>query len=222
MIVSHKYKFIFLKTNKTAGTSIEIALSKFCGPDDIITPIAEEDEEMRAELGYRGPQNYEKKGFLSKFLKKKKRAFYNHMPASEVKSRIPQDVWNSYYKFCIERNPWDRLLSLYYWRNKTEPRPSISEFIKSKAPLALKRKGFGVYSINGEVIVDKVCKFEKLAEELEEVRLKLGIPEPLELPRAKSKFRVEKKHYREMLSEADREVIDEMFREEIELMGYEW
>ncbi|WP_275670288.1 hypothetical protein [Okeania hirsuta] len=40
MIISHKYKFIFLKTIKTSGTSIEIYLSRFCGDDDVITPIS--------------------------------------------------------------------------------------------------------------------------------------------------------------------------------------
>jgi len=58
MIISHEHKFIFIKTNKTAGTSIEIALSKYCGSNDIITPISDEDEEIRRQLGYRGPQNY--------------------------------------------------------------------------------------------------------------------------------------------------------------------
>lgn len=32
MIVSHRYRYIFIKTKKTAGTSIEIALSRHCGP----------------------------------------------------------------------------------------------------------------------------------------------------------------------------------------------
>ena len=37
MIVSHKHKFIFFKTRKTAGSSIQVALANHCGPDDIIT-----------------------------------------------------------------------------------------------------------------------------------------------------------------------------------------
>lgn len=59
MIVSHKHKFIFIKTAKSAGTSIEIALSKFCGSEDIITPILPaEDERKRKQLGYKGQQNF--------------------------------------------------------------------------------------------------------------------------------------------------------------------
>ena len=46
MIVSHSRKFIFLKTRKTAGTSLEIALSKYCGPEDVLAPI-DFDEGMR-------------------------------------------------------------------------------------------------------------------------------------------------------------------------------
>ena len=57
MILSHKHKFIFIKTRKTAGTSIEIALSRFCGKDDIITPISPEDEKIRKKIGVK-PQNY--------------------------------------------------------------------------------------------------------------------------------------------------------------------
>ena len=42
MIISHKYKFIFIKPEKTAGSSLEIALSKYCDHNDIITTIGEE------------------------------------------------------------------------------------------------------------------------------------------------------------------------------------
>ena len=57
MIISHKYKFIFLKTKKTAGTSIEISLSRYCGNNDIITPISIRDEAIRKLLGKK-PQNF--------------------------------------------------------------------------------------------------------------------------------------------------------------------
>jgi hypothetical protein len=62
MIVSHKHRFIFLKTKKTAGTSIELALSALCGRDDIITPLAQpEDEPLR--LGH-APQNWRRPGLV--------------------------------------------------------------------------------------------------------------------------------------------------------------
>ena len=67
MILSKAHNFIFLKTTKTAGTSFEIALSKYAGPEDVVTPISDEDELTRSRLGYRGPQNFlEPPGFLER------------------------------------------------------------------------------------------------------------------------------------------------------------
>ena len=45
----------FLKTRKTAGTSIEIALSKYCDCKDVITKILPLDEKIREGFGYPGP-----------------------------------------------------------------------------------------------------------------------------------------------------------------------
>jgi hypothetical protein len=230
MIISHKYKYIFLKTSKTASTSVEIALSKFCGPDDIITPIFPDDEKTRAELGYPGPQHHTSSiwgytlGDILKMIykRRKKIRFYNHIPAKKVKAYIGKEVWDSYFKFCFERNPWDRIISQYYWQNKSEPRPPISKFINSKDTRILKKRGFGVYTINGKVTVDKICKFEIIAWELEIIRKQLGIPEKLVLPRAKSSFRKDKRSYRDILGTKDRGKIAELFQEEINLLGYEW
>ncbi len=227
MIISHKHQFIFIKTRKTAGTSIEIALSKFCGPDDIITPIASEDEDIRKELGYPGPQNFLlpiwKYGFgdvVKRVTKGKKLRFYNHISAGRVMDLVGHKMWDRYYTFCFERNPWDRIISDYYWVHKSEPRPSIQEFVRSKEVMGYKKAGYCNYLIDGEVGVDQVCKFENLGEELEAFRKRVGIPEPLELPRAKSQYRKDKRTYSEILNKEDRAYISELFHDEINRMGY--
>ena len=58
MIISHLHKFIFIKTKKTASTSIEVGLSGICGPRDSITPLMQPDEARRRKMGYRGMQNF--------------------------------------------------------------------------------------------------------------------------------------------------------------------
>ena len=58
MIFSKLHRFLFIKGRKVAGTSFEVALSKICGPDDILTPITPIDEQTRLSLQYRPAQNY--------------------------------------------------------------------------------------------------------------------------------------------------------------------
>jgi len=53
MILSHRYKFIFIKTRKTAGTSIEIYLSQFTKAFDVVTPISPSPDNHQPK-NYRG------------------------------------------------------------------------------------------------------------------------------------------------------------------------
>jgi hypothetical protein len=230
MILCHEYRFIFLKTNKTAGNSIEIALSKFCGENDIVTPFSPEAEAARLAAGYRGAQNFRAPIQDYRLLdvkrlirtRKPKKIFYNHISAGELKKLLDADVWNDYYKFCVERNPWERCISLYYWFYRTEPRPTFSEYLRSDVPLKLKHRGHGVYTIGGEVVVDRICRFENLEEDLEIARLEIGLPEPLSLGHANVTHRKDRRSHREILSDADRDFIAELFKEEIEMFGYEF
>lgn len=231
MIVSHARKFIFIKTNKTAGTSIEIALSRFCEDKDIITPLSPpEDEAKRQELSSRGAQNYWTplyhytiKDWGRLLIKRRKKIrFYNHISAREVKQFVGAKVWDSYYKFCFERNPWDRLISFYYWHCRSGKRPTIAQFLESDRPLVLKRSGYELYTIDGRVAVDRICRFENLDGDLKTVCKQLGISQEPDLPQAKSGVRQDKRSYRDILSAGEREKIAELFRDEIELLGYEF
>lgn len=212
MIISHKHRFIFVKTKKTAGTSIEIALSKICGKEDIITPILSEDESIRAALGYRSPQNYTIGGV---------QRFYNHSPARVARALLGEDVWATYFKFCFERNPWDKVISWYFWRHKTEPRPSLSWFIQSGAAARVGGPGgFDLYTVDGLIAVDRVCRYEDIGPELERIRHELNLPELPTLPRAKSRYRQDTRHWRELFTLEDRKAIETLFCREIAHFGY--
>ncbi len=227
MIISHKHKFIFVKTKKTAGTSLEIALSKFCGPDDVITPIHPKDEAKRKELGYRGPQNYKvpfskywKVDYVRSMLKLKRRVFYNHMPSIEIMRWVDKDVWNSYFKFCFERNPFDKVISFYYWRYQKEPRPTISEIIESGE--ASNITGFELYTREGEIVVDKVFLFEEIAEAMVELQKRFNLEDVPELPNAKGGSRKDRRNHREILSATDRDKLSKVYARELAYFGYEW
>jgi hypothetical protein len=228
MILSHKYRFIFIKTNKTAGTSIEIALSKFCGETDIISPNEAEDEILRRDMGGRPPQHYlsplpdyrliDIYRYIAR--RRKKHRFYHHMPAFEIKALVGDDIWNNYYKFCFERNPWDRVISFYYWRLKKNPNQTLTEFIDSGILQTLQDFGYRLYTIDDAIAVDRVCLYENLEQEMEAVRNRLNLPEKLVIPKAKASRRQDKRHYRDIISPEDRDKIAKIFSREIELFGY--
>ncbi len=228
MIVSSKLGCAFVKTRKTAGTSIEIALSAFCGPDDIITPISADDEQLRREFGGRGPQNlrpvspmhYDARQWATAIRRRSRLTYRNHLSADAARRWLGRSRWDQMFTFAVDRNPWDRVLSLHAWRTRDDATPpSIDEFIRVTP--AERLSNYHLYADRGGPIVDRVLAFEQLDEQLDDVRRQLGLPAPFELPRAKSGHRERRSVGRSDLSERSVERIQRVCAAEIELLGYE-
>lgn len=205
MIISHKYKFIFLKTRKTAGTSIEISLSRYCGVNDIITPISPADEEIRAKFD-KYSQNY----------KVGQKNYYNHIPANEIKSLIGEETWNNYFKFCFDRNPWDKVISSYYYYSRKKV--SFEQFLEMEGYKFA--YNFPIYTINNKPVVNYIGKYENLEADLRIICEKIGIPFDGWLPKAKSNRRKNRQHYSTLYNQDQKEVIQNYFKKEIDLLNY--
>lgn len=227
MLLSHLHRFIFVKTHKTAGTSTEISLCRYCGPDDVVTPIAPTDEEFREQLGY-GPRNFgiptsarpsKQAQFrqLSRMQWPQRKIFWNHITAAEIRQRAPEE-WDGYLTFTIVRNPWDTFVSRYFaqrrWKDELTLDQAIAEFDHAT--------NWRICAIDDHVGVDLVLRFESLHQDIAAAMARLGIPFDGWLPRAKSDTGRNGLDYRDLLKPRHVEAIRRACRKEIEEFGYEY
>jgi hypothetical protein len=231
MIISHAHRFIFLKTEKCAGTSVELALSQICGPDDVITRVAPADEQKRVGRGpqhetippgYR-PRDWRVKRLLGLSPARSGTMYFNHMPAAALRRAMDPCVFDAYRKVTVVRNPWDQEVSLYYWliRNERRP-PSFERFVRSRGRRR-KRKNFDIYSIDGRVVADVVLTYERLADDFSAFIAALGVGSAPQLPHAKAGHRPpEQRDYRALYDAETREIVARRHAREIEAFGYEF
>lgn len=227
MIVSHRHKFIFLKTRKTGGTSVELALRSLCGDEDIVTQVSED----RMEPLSHPPRNYlfprsewpvsiRLRWLLgwrpsARYRDTKDIGFFGHTTAEQARGRLGEQVWGSYFKFTIERNPWDREVSYYYWQFRhTSQKPSFQNFVRREKPM----DNWSIYSLEDKPAVDHIVRYDSLQVGLSNALSQIGLEAPL-LPRAKAKFRPTG-HYRRFYDDETREVVRQRYKKEVELFGW--
>jgi hypothetical protein len=229
MILSHKHKFIYIKTNKTASSSVEIALSQVCGPDDIITPTAGEFMAMRGDSPARNWRLEHplvpRRSLIRRLLGRPERyyhptvGYYEHMPAWRVKAYAGDEIWNSYFKFTFERNPWDRQISWWLHRTRAKKvRPEFEAFMTAN-----KRKAYvnnwDLYTLDGKVAMDFVGRYENLSDDFDAVLKRLGLEGALTLPVSNTTDRGGK-NYQSYYNERTRAMVADWYAPEIEYFGY--
>ena len=231
MILSHKHKFIFIKTKKTAGTAIEAAISQLCGPDDVITPYRAASEKDRQGLG---PQNYRidhplkpQRPLWRKLLGRPERywhptiGYYEHMPAWRIRNYVGEGVWSSYFKFAFDRNPWDRQVSWYHYKTKSKKtRPSFESYMQRPTAYVDNHE---LYMLDDALAVDFLGRYESLEEDLNTALRQAGVDTPVSVPKVNvTPNKDSERSYRSYYTAALREKVAAWYQPEIELLGYDF
>jgi len=159
MIISHKYKFIFLHCRKTGGSTITSLLNRFLGPNDIqigswpdtiasggkinqnvlnilLLKAMRQPDFIPKLIKMLGQSN---KKMLSKkvniIVKEKYRKMISenpeHATAVDIKKFDPSS-WEKYLKFCFVRNPFDAAVSDFYWSKGPQKGVTFEEFLLRK------------------------------------------------------------------------------------------
>lgn len=108
MIISSSKNFIYIKGHKVAGTSVERFFQNLCDKDTDI-------------IGYRG------KHPIPEHI-----VYYNHMRPLEIKRKLEYEQWDNSFKFACVRNPWDRVVSAYFFeKNNLSHSMSFEQYCRN-------------------------------------------------------------------------------------------
>lgn len=153
---------------------------------------------------------------------------YDHLTAVQLRRRAGAERWASAYTFAVVRNPWDRVLSQYMFRRGRDEVGGLG-FVDWVAATLRDHRG-DVYvdsplfwaqidwlvDEDGRIIVDRVCRFERLQEGIDAVCDSAGI-DRVTLPHL---LATDHRHYTEYYDDATRRIVEEHSRRDIERFGY--
>tara|TARA_X000000950_G_scaffold162290_1_gene198420 strand:- start:861 stop:1448 length:588 start_codon:yes stop_codon:yes gene_type:complete len=195
-MISHKLKFIFVHIPKTSGNSLSFFLKKFV--DDEVVNITN-------RMG-------EKQG-ISIFCEKTRKNIKHH--SITYYNNTYGEKINDYFKFTIVRNPYDRILSFYFWskgeNKQVFNRNEFINFIEKNHPSQ------HTYIDNSFHIIH----FENLVNELKNIECFKGIVNFNNYPILNASSN-SKRNYNEIFDKKLKDLVFNMYKKDFELFGYEY
>jgi len=218
MIISHKYKFIYLKGHKVAGSSVLLALGRYCGEADSVYLPAKGNppEDVWQDADWTSSRNLI--------------GLQRESTPNNVRNKIGDNLWNEYTKLTIVRNPWDMMVSSFFWHKRHQDLKNVNlkadfnDWIKTNEPLNKLKKNISLaIDTEGNRILDYYIRFESLQQSYMQFCEKVGI-ESIDLPRLKSNVRKLRNNetYESFYTNASRNLVHEHSNLYIKEFGYEF
>lgn len=204
-MISDIYRCVFIHIPKCGGTSIE----------DIIWPMPRKEEDLWM-------------GFINKFENKYQTGGLQHLKAWQVRDEVGEDIYNSYFKFTFVRNPWDKAVSQFsYMKDRKDLRDFIGMkekttfkeylyLIQKKKHIQWEPQYDFIFDRDGNIMVDKIGRLETFESDVKEIIQILGLSID-SIPHAKKSKR---KNYEEYYDDESREIVLDLYRKDVEFLGY--
>ncbi len=163
-------------------------------------------------------------------------SYHAHAPASSLEEELKEAPWS----FAFIRNPWDRMVSWYFWRErKNASVEGFSAWVMDpqyeRTSVKVPGPDGGVFSIlhrsrnaetlltndQGEILVDDVYRFENFSEVLWTLSHRMGT----EVPETHSNRNTHKPpglDYRDLYTPSAARRVRELCAWEVETFGYEF
>jgi hypothetical protein len=144
-----------------------------------------------------------------------------HLSASQARNQYGEPTWNSYTKFSVVRNPWDRVVSMWatgWWHadgtgHHTE---ILRDFIRRLEPHKVEYYRALQYNLILDQELDFVLRFENLQADFSGMLKAINQPDVI-LPHLEGRNR---KHYRAYYDSETAEMVARIYEDDIRRFGY--
>ena len=215
---SNQNKFIWFQVNKAASSSIYHALiqnAKLVPNEDYFEHI----DFLNKKKKYPELNKYSATDDFPPDLVKLMRPLYEHQVDNETLNTLK--FKKTYFSFSFVRNPWSRLVSYYNAGFKNKNTTSFSEYLKeiTKTENLYSHPHYKPQtSCIPPNTLDFIGKVENFDKDFNSICNNINIPQQTSIHLNKSKH----KHYTEYYDRKDRDLIAEVYKDDIEMFGYKF
>lgn len=221
MLISHKKKFIFIHINKTAGTSIT---DVFVPYSRLIDRMAYDYKFTRKLFGLTIPFMGWHDDGMKQFT-----GFHKHATADVIKEKLGSEQFDSYYKFSFVRNPYDSLVSLYFYAKQFPRHPKLRDIRNMEYKDFLKRYisvrppcqvDFVTDPRDSKLLVDYIGRFETLEKDTAFIQERLDLKINNSIKQKNPSLERNGKDYKLYYDEESRNLVENYFQRDLYLLGY--